>query len=112
MNTDSQSISASGESRRSLPQEKTATLTAAAAAPALFKNTVYGQGAVGQRQRANNRIVVGVIGTGKQAPIISRSSKRKPAPKTWSWAQSAICIRRISPPRKKVHRAGGQGWLR
>lgn len=65
MNTDSQSISASGESRRSF-LKKTATLTAAAAAPALFKNTVYGQAPSANVSGANNRIVVGVIGTGKQ----------------------------------------------
>lgn len=65
MKTDSKPISASGETRRSF-LKKTATLAAAVSAPAFLKPTVYGQAPSANVIGANNRIVIGVIGTGKQ----------------------------------------------
>lgn len=65
MNTDAKSISTSGESRRSF-LKKTATLAAAVSTPAFLKPTVYGQAPSANVTGANNRIVVGVIGAGKQ----------------------------------------------
>lgn len=65
MKTNSNPISSFGESRRSF-LKKTATLAAAVSAPAIFKPTVYGQAPSANVVGANNRIVIGVIGTGKQ----------------------------------------------
>lgn len=58
---------ATGESRRSFLR-KTAALAAAASSPALLKTPVYGQNTAPSANviGANNRIVVAVIGTGKQ----------------------------------------------
>ena len=67
MKTHSNPISASGETRRAF-LKKTATLAAAVSAPVLFKTPVYGQSQAPSANvvGANNRLVVGVIGTGKQ----------------------------------------------
>lgn len=65
MNNDAKPIANAGESRRSFIK-KTATLAAAVTTPVFLKPTVYGQAPSANVTGANNRIVMGVIGTGKQ----------------------------------------------
>jgi predicted dehydrogenase len=65
MNAESNSRIGRGESRRSFIK-KTAALAAAASATNALRPTVYGQAPSANVTGANNRIVLGVIGTGKQ----------------------------------------------
>ncbi len=67
MSTASNRTLSQGETRRSF-LKKTATLAAAAATPTLLKTPVYGQNQAPSANvaGANSRIVIGVIGTGKQ----------------------------------------------
>jgi predicted dehydrogenase len=76
MFTDANRTPERGESRRAF-LKKTATLAAAASAPALFQNTVYGQAPSANVAGANNRIVIGVIGTGKQGTEHLKIFKRE-----------------------------------
>lgn len=67
MNPEANTPAPSGETRRSFIR-KTATLAAAASATGILRMPVYGQNQAPSAnvQGANSRIVVGVIGTGKQ----------------------------------------------
>jgi predicted dehydrogenase len=65
MNSQSNAPSGQGETRRSFIK-KTATLAAAASTTSVLRPTVYGQAPSANVTGANNRIVLGVIGTGKQ----------------------------------------------
>lgn len=67
MKTETSSPLSSGETRRSFLR-KTATLAAAASATGVLRTPVYGQDKAPSAnvKGANSRIVVGVIGTGKQ----------------------------------------------
>jgi predicted dehydrogenase len=78
------------ESRRSF-LKKTATLAAAAATPALLKTPIYGQNQAPSANvtGANNRIVLGVIGTGKQGTY--HLQKIKPLMAQWNIAVGAVC---------------------
>ncbi len=88
MSKESISHSASGETRRSF-LKKTATLAAAVSAPAVLKPTVYGQAPSANVTGANNRIVVGVIGTGKQGTAHLRMLKNGGA--NWNVTVGAVC---------------------
>lgn len=78
------------ESRRSF-LKKTATLAAAAATPALLKTPIYGQNQAPSANvaGANSRIVLGVIGTGKQGTY--HLQKIKPLMAQWNIAVGAVC---------------------
>jgi len=67
MNPQNSSNPKNGETRRTFLR-KTATLAAAASASTLFKSSLYGQSQAPSANviGANNRIVLGVIGTGRQ----------------------------------------------
>lgn len=78
MTSDSKTLSNAGETRRTF-LKKTATLVAVASTPALFKNTVYGQAPSVNVVGANSRIVIGVIGTGKQGTAHLQMFKKEAA---------------------------------
>jgi predicted dehydrogenase len=81
---------ASRETRRSFLR-KTATLAAAAASPVLLKTPVYGQSTAPSANvvGANNRIVLGIIGTGKQGTF--HLQKLKPVAGEFNIAIGAVC---------------------
>jgi predicted dehydrogenase len=78
------------ETRRSF-LKKTATLAAAATAPVLLKTPIYGQNQAPSANvtGANNRIVLGVIGTGKQGTY--HLQKIQPLAAEWNMAVGAVC---------------------
>ena len=89
MSTNTKSFSAPGESRRSFIK-KTATVAAAvSAAPVLFKNTVYGQAPSANVIGANSRIVLGVIGAGKQGSSHIKMLETRSA--EWNVKIGAVC---------------------
>lgn len=89
MSTNSKNFSATGESRRAFIK-KTATVAAAvSAAPVLFKNTVYGQAPSANVIGANSRIVLGIIGVGKQGSY--HIQKTAPKLAEWNVKIGAVC---------------------
>ena len=89
MSTNTKTFSATNESRRSFIK-KTATVAAAvSAAPVLFKNTVYGQAPSANVIGANSRIVLGIIGTGKQGS--DHIQKTAPKLAEWNVKIGAVC---------------------
>jgi predicted dehydrogenase len=76
MKPNSKPVTSSGETRRSF-LKKTATLAAAVSTSALFRPTVYGQAPSANVAGANNRIVIGVMGTGKQGTAHLRMFKKE-----------------------------------
>jgi predicted dehydrogenase len=78
------------ETRRSF-LKKTATLAAAATVPVLLKTPIYGQNQAPSANvtGANNRIVLGVIGTGKQGTY--HLQKIQPLAAEWNMAVGAVC---------------------
>lgn len=90
MSTASNRRAAQGETRRSF-LKKTATLAAAAATPALLKTPVYGQNQAPSANvtGANNRIIIGVIGTGKQGTTHLKMFKTEAA--RHNIAVGAVC---------------------
>lgn len=90
MKTDSKPVSEAGESRRSFIK-KTATLAAAVSAPAIFKARIYGQNQAPSANvvGANGRIVLGVIGTGKQGTEHLKLFKREASQQ--NIAVGAVC---------------------
>jgi predicted dehydrogenase len=76
MKSNSKSGTFPGESRRSF-LKKTATLAAAISTSAMFRPTVYGQAPSANVAGANNRIVIGVMGTGKQGTAHLRIFKKE-----------------------------------
>jgi predicted dehydrogenase len=81
---------ASRETRRSFLR-KTAALAAAASSPALLKTPVYGQNTAPSANvtGANNRIVLGIIGTGKQGTY--HLQKLKPLAGEFNITVGAVC---------------------
>lgn len=90
MNFKPNSNVASGETRRSF-LKKSATLAAAASATGMLRTPVYGQNQAPSANvtGANNRIVVGVIGTGKQGNYHLRIFKNEATQQ--NVAVGAIC---------------------
>jgi len=78
----------SGESRRSF-LKKTATVAAAVSTPGFLQPTVYGQAPSANVVGANNRIVVAVIGTGKQGTHHLQMLKKGAA--EWNVSIGAVC---------------------
>lgn len=89
MNNAASAHPSAGETRRSFLR-KTATLAAAASTPALFRTPVYGQSQAPSANvtGANNRIVVGVIGTGKQGTAHLRMLKKSAG--EWNTSVGAV----------------------
>ena len=83
-------ISASGETRRAF-LKKTAAVAALASTPALLRTPLYGQSQAPSANvtGANNRIVVGLIGTGKQGTEHLKLLKRLGAEQ--NVAVGAVC---------------------
>ncbi len=69
-------IVSSGESRRAF-LKRTATVAAVVSAPAIFHPTVYGQSPSANVAGANSRIVIGVLGTGKQGTAHLKMFKKE-----------------------------------
>ena len=90
MNAQSSTPTAAGETRRSF-LKRTAATAALAATPALFKTPVYGQSQAPSAnvQGANSRIVLGIIGTGKQGNY--HIQKLKPMLNEQNIAIGAVC---------------------
>jgi len=90
MSTAANRTASQGESRRSF-LKKTATLAAAAATPTLLKTPVYGQNQAPSANvaGANSRIVIGVIGAGKQGT--THLKMFKPETATHNIAVGAVC---------------------
>ena len=89
MNTDSKKTHTSGESRRSFIQKTAKLAVAVSAAPLIFKPTIYGQAPSVNVVGANSKIILGVIGTGKQGvnhlkTIQSNASR-------WNVQVGAVC---------------------
>ena len=89
MNSDSKKHFTSGESRRSFLKTTVKVAAAISAAPALFKTTVYGQAPSVNVTGANSRIVLGVIGTGKQG--MYHLQKIQPKLSEWNVKVGAVC---------------------
>jgi predicted dehydrogenase len=90
MKTPSQPIVVSGETRRTFIK-RTAALAALASTPAILRTPVYGQNQAPSAnvQGANNRIVMGVIGTGKQGTYHLKMLKTNGA--EWNASVGAVC---------------------
>jgi predicted dehydrogenase len=90
MNSDKRNASQTGETRRTFIK-KTATLAAAASVTGILKTPVYGQTQAPSANvtGANDRIVIGVIGTGKQGTTHVRSLKNHAAQN--NIAVGAVC---------------------
>jgi hypothetical protein len=90
MKTPSQPTVASGETRRTFIK-RTATLAALASTPAILRTPVYGQNQAPSANvtGANNRIVMGVIGTGKQGTAHLKMFKANGA--EWNASVGAVC---------------------
>ena len=89
MNTDSKRILTAGESRRSFIKKTAVVAAAVSASPALFKNTVYGQAPSVNVVGANNKIVLGVIGAGKQG--VNHLKTTQPLLNNWNVKVGAVC---------------------
>ena len=89
MNSDSKKNITSVESRRSFLKTTAKAAAAISAAPALFKTTVYGQAPSVNVVGANSRIVLGVIGTGKQGTY--HLQKTQPKLSEWNVKVGAVC---------------------
>ena len=88
MNPESNPSTGRGESRRSFIR-KTATIAAAASTAPMLRPTVYGQAPSANVTGANNKIVIGVIGTGKQGTTHLKMFKNEAS--SQNIAVDAVC---------------------